>query len=318
MVKEIGLKHIPSAAGGMARVASFAYGPRIMFEAEGGSGGGGNDDAAKAAAAAAAAEAAKTAAATAATEAAKVAADKAAADAEKARLSGLSDKEAELLKDVMSKKKKLEAADAANADLTAKLKAFDGLDVTMIRKMLDDQKTAEKAAAEKAGDFERVKKMMAEESDKAIALAKKEAADSKALLQASNSKIGDLTIGAAFNSSEFVSKELILPASKARSVFGDHFEIEGDHVVGYDKPKGGAERTKLVDAAGSPLAFDEAIKRIVAADADSDRLLKSKLATGAQSRTDNTTRIIKTEGPDGLKGASRILAILEAKKAAKK
>ena len=243
----------------------------------------------------------------------KAEADKAAAaklEADKHANSGLSDKEAALLKESMSRKAKIE-------DLTAKLKEFDGIDVAEIKKMLADKVSAEKATAEKTGDYERVKKMMADEHAAEVTKLRTQIEAQSADVAKLTGQIGDLTIGSAFSSSDFIGKEMVLPPNKARQVYGSNFEIEEGAVIAYDKPKGSADRTKLVDASGKPLAFDEAIKRIVAADPDHASLLKSKLAAGARSTTADLA-VAAAAAAKGLTGASRIEAILNAQAAAAK
>lgn len=293
-----------------------------LFEGEGG---GAPGDAAAVAAAAAAAAAAKVisdkaaadAAAAAKVAADKVIADKVAADAaEAARLAaaggGLSDDAAKLLKENMKQKKLLE-------ENAAKLKEFEGIDVAAVRKLLADKVEAEKLEAEKKGEWDRLKKMMADEHTTALKKAMDELAAERSAKSQADGKINDLTIGSAFSSSEFVTKETVLPPSKARAIYGAHFEIEGAQIVAFDKPKGAEARTKLVDGAGQPLSFEAAVKKIVESDPDHASIRRSKLANGAGSITDSTTKGGATgagggAGAAGPTGSARILAILDARK----
>jgi len=226
------------------------------------------------------------------------------------------DAEAKLLKEVMASKKKLEDAATEKADLAAKLALFDGIDPVAIKALLATQVAAEKAALEKAGDFDRLKAMMATEHAAELAKVTKAAADAAAANNASVSKINDLTIGQAFSTSKFVTDDLVVPAAKARALYGSNFEIEGEAIIAYDKPKGEAARTKLVDGSGNPLSFEESIKRIVEGDPDKDRMLKSKLGDGAGSRT--VKGVTTPPAAGALKGMARIEASLLAGSLAKK
>lgn len=250
-------------------------------------------------------------------EAARIAAEKAEADkkaaeeAEKAKTSGLSEEAAKLLKEQMKTKQKLEEANA-------KLKEFEGIDPVAIKKLLADQAAAEKAAAEAKGDFERVKKMMADEHAAELKKAKDELEAERKKTSEISGRVIELTVGQSFAQSEFL-KQTVLPAAKARAIYGAHFEVEDGVVVAFDKPRTEGNRTKLVDASGTPLGFEAAIKKIVEADPDQDSILRSKLGAGAGSGSGNDVRSGDRGGKQPeVKGASRIEAILNARKAAGK
>lgn len=220
-----------------------------------------------------------------------------------------SDAEAKLVKEVMEKKGRI-------ADLEVQLKAFDGIDPAKVKDLLQKEAAAALAAAEAAGDFERVKTMIVEEHGKEKTTLSATIAELQAKLAERDGLINELTVGSAFDGSEFIAKELVVPKAKARIIYASHFEIEAGRMVGYDKPKGAATRTKLVGGDGNPLGFEDAIKKLVEADPDRDTLLKSKLAPGASSQTDpNAKPAVKTSE---LSGAARIAAALTAQKAAKK
>lgn len=276
--------------------------PQIAFEAEG-TGSGADDAAAKAAAEKAAADAA------AAEKAAadKTAADDAAAAEEAKKKSGLSDKEAELLKENMAKKEKLKEAESKLAALQAEIAKFKDIDPEKAKQLLAKEAEAEKAALEAKGEFDRLKKMMADEHAKEK-LSLEEAVKAKdADLAAALAQINELTIGQAFSNSEFVKSELVMPSSKARAVYGAHFEIEAGRIVAFDKPKGSEGRTKLVDGSGEAMSFEAAMRKIIETDSDRDALLKSKIKEGAGSQTSNDDRN-KGQQETGLKGLSRIAA----------
>lgn len=305
----------PLVGGSAAAIFSSAIGPRIALAPETGAGSGGDDEAAKAAAAAAAKEAADAAE-------KKAADDKAAADAEAKKKAGgaLSDKEAELLKEVMAKKKE-------KKELEERLKAFDGIDPAEVKKILTEREEAKKAAekaelekAEKAGEFDRVKAAMIEAHKKEVEAARAEAASTKDALSAALAQIDDLTVGSAFSNSKFVGEELVLTPGKARQVYGSHFEIVDGKLVAFDKPKGAKERTQLVAGDGETLGFEVALKKLVETDPDRDRLLRSKMLPGAGSKTADVKGEQRKEGTksEGLTGVARIEAALAAKKAGAK
>lgn len=245
---------------------------------------------------------------TAADEAAKAAAE---ADAAKAaeKKTGPSDEEARLLKEVMDKKTKLTAASSRIAELEAAVKQFEGIDVDGVRKMLQDKQDDETRKLEEKGQWDSLKKQMVEgfgkERDE-LATKAAEAASEAAKLKA---QIGDLTVGNAFQSSEFIKEDMTMPVGKARVLYGAHFEFSDGSVKAFDKPAGSAERNVLVDAKGDPLGFEDAIKKIVESDPDRDQLLKSKIKQGAGSKT-----IQKSGAPaqvaDQPSGKDRIAAAL--------
>ena len=291
-----------SAAWALARTNPFM--PQIAFEEPNDQGTGGTDDAAaKAAAEKAAADAAAKAAAD---EAAK----KAKEDDDKSK-SGMSENEAKLLKESMARKEKLVEAEKKLAELQAQIEKFKDIDPEKARSLLAQEAEAEKKQLEAKGEFDRLKKMMAEEHAKEKeALAKaKEAADQS--LAAALAKINDLTIGQAFVTSTFVKDELVMPATKVRQVYGQHFEIEGDRIVAYDKPKSAADRTKLVDGSGEPMSFEAAMAKIIDMDPDRDNLKKSKMKAGAGSQTTETGSKQEAKPGEVSKGLGRMMAALE-------
>lgn len=236
-------------------------------------------------------------AAAAAAEAEKAAAEKATADAATAAAAAAkgksqpSDAEAALLKEVMDKKAALKTANQKAIDLEAKLKSFDGIDLVEITKLLADKKQAEQTDLEKRGEFDRVKQQMVEEHTKAMEalMTSSTTATStlKSALDASTNQITELTIGRSFGDSPFVRDSLTLTPSKARVIYGAHFELADGVIVAYDKPAGSASRTQLVDGKGDPLSFDLAMEKIVGADPDKDHLLRSKMKSGAGSKSDS-------------------------------
>lgn len=210
--------------------------------------------------------------------AAKKAAEEAAK--EKEGKSGPSDEEARLLKENMQKKEQLKKKDD---EIAALKKQFEGIDPEAVRKILAEQKSAEEQALEKKGDYERLKARMAEEHSKEVTSLKAQLEALQGELGKTKGTINDLTVGTQFGQSKFIGEELTLTPAKARVIYGDFFEVEDGKIVGYDKPRGSAGRTALVDQYGSAVAFDAALRKIVEADPEKDHLLKSKVKAGAGS-----------------------------------
>lgn len=199
----------------------------------------------------------------------------------------ISDREAQLLKESMSRKKKLKDAEAKLQELQSKLRNYEGLDPEEARTAVKSVKESKLKEAEKRGEFDKVKKQMLEDHQKTV---DKLNASIEELRQESLKKeniIHDLTIGNSFNQSDFIAKELVLTPTKARVVYKDHFEVQDGNVVAYDKPKSASDRAPLVDGNGDPLRFDEALRKIVESDPDKDALVRSKMKSGADSSTVN-------------------------------
>ncbi len=222
-----------------------------------------------------------------------------------------SETEAKLLKESMKRKERIEA-------LEKELDKFKGIDVEEVKKLTEERKAADKAkrdaekkAAEAAGDVDRVKQMMAEEHRKEVEALNAQQEEIKTLLSKRESQINDLTIGQAFANSNLIKDELVLTPAKARAIYGQHFEHEDGKVVAYDKPAGHPERTKLVDSKGENLSFEAALKKLVDADPDRESIVRSKLAQGANSKT-NTNAKPATQESSEVRGVSRISAILAA------
>lgn len=199
------------------------------------------------------------------------------------------DEEARLLKENMKKKEELKKVADQNATLQAQLKTFEGIDPEAVRKLLADQKAAEEKQLEAKGDFDRLKARMAEEHGKEVTTLKAQLEALQSQLGAASGTINELTIGTQFGQSSFISEELTLTPAKARVVYANHFDLEEGKVVGYDKPRGAANRTALVDQYGAPVPFDAALRKIVDADPDKEQLYRSKIKAGAGSDSKKVT-----------------------------
>jgi hypothetical protein len=221
---------------------------------------------------------------------------------------GPSDEEARLLKENMKRKEELRKAGEDKAALEAKLKQFDGIDPDAIRKLLDEQKTAESKQLEAKGDWERLKARMAEEHTREVGTIKQQLEALQAQLAKSNGTINDLSIGSKFGQSQFISEEMTLTPAKARVIYGDHFDLVDGEVVGYDKPRGSANRTAIVDGYGNAVAFDAAMAKIVESDSEKDHLLKSKIKSGAgsESKKSSGSQQQQSKSTEGMSSLSKI------------
>lgn len=194
-----------------------------------------------------------------------------------------SDEEARLLKEVMKKKDALTKAEGESAALKEQLKQFEGIDPVAIRALIADQKAAEDKQLEAKGEWERLKARMAEEQAKETGALKQTLAETLAELQRVRGNVDELSVGTQFGQSQFIATEMILPPAKARALYGDHFDLVDGKVVGFDKPRGAASRTALIDQYGNSVGFDDAMRRIIEADPEKDFLMKSKVKPGAGS-----------------------------------
>lgn len=235
--------------------------------------------------------------------------DQAGSDAKKP-----TDEEARLLKEVMAKKKALTETQSQLSDLQKQLKAFEGLDVEAAKTALAKVKEAEMNEAEKRGEFERVKEQMRADHQKTVDTLNAQIEELKGALGTRDTTINELTVGSAFSQSAFIKENLVLTPTKARVIYGGHFEVQDGNVVAYDKPKGASDRAPLVDGDGSPLSFEAAIAKLVEIDPDKDNLIRSKIKPGSDSKPSAG----KPENKSAeLTGLEKIAAGLATKKAGK-
>lgn len=150
-------------------------------------------------------------------------------------------------------------------------------------------KAKEEEELRKKGDFDALKARMAEEHSKELEGQKTHAEQLQELVNGLQARVTGMAMAASFAASRFIGEETLLSIAKAHKIYGEHFEVEEGAVVGYDAPRGTAKRTKIIDARGNPMPFDEAIKRIVEADPDRDTILRSRQKPGS-GQGDRATR----------------------------
>lgn len=199
--------------------------------------------------------------------------------------SKVSDKEAELMREVMSKKETITDLKSKLENLEKAVAKFDGLDPEAAKAALSEKEKAEQEKLEKRGEWDRLKEQLLEKHQKTVDEKDQTIADLKSQLNGANEQNQKLTIGHSFDSSSFIQDEMVLTSSKARVIYGNHFEVEDGEVVAYDKPAGASERTMLVNDKGDPLDFNSAIKVLVEKDPEHESLIKSTVRKGADSKT---------------------------------
>lgn len=228
----------------------------------------------------------------------------------------LSDSDAKLLKDLMAQKNRAKELAAELEAAKKKLADFDGVDPSKARKLLADEEEAARKAAEARGEYDRLVAQMGERHQSEQAALNGRLSEAQTTVSALQKEIAELTVGTAFAGSAFVSNDLTLTATKARVIYGSHFEYKDGKVVGYDKPAGASDRTLLVSSTGDALTFDEALRALVEKDPDRDRLLRGKAKAGAGSATVTkgakaATDLADKAAESKLTGAAKIAAGLK-------
>lgn len=208
-------------------------------------------------------------------------------DKDKAKDGKPTDREAQLLKDAMKWKEKAR-------DLEKSVKAIQeqlgDVDPATARKLADEAKERERADLEKKGEYDRIVQQMRDENQKLLKTKDETVSELQTELQKARADIADLTLGAKFRESEFITKQSTLPPTIAQKEFGDYFEYEDGVAVPYDKPKGAKDRTKVVDADGNPKKFDQAIAELYAQHPDAKSLMRSTVKPGAGSRSQSDVK----------------------------
>jgi hypothetical protein len=218
----------------------------------------------------------------------------------------LSDKEAELVREVMQKKEKIETLATTNEQIKSELNElkakFDGIDPEAFKQMQRDNQERRERELENNQDWATLKAEMEErfESERQQIIEQNrtgyeqkinehqtEAQKLQQQLEQSNALIEELTVGNEFGQSQFIAKHLAPSTAKIRKLYGEHFEVEDGKVVAYDKPRGAEKRHPLINGDGKPLNFDLALQKIVDSDPDKDTILKATQQSGSDSGSNN-------------------------------
>jgi len=222
----------------------------------------------------------------------KAAADKAKADQEAADCAAADDASKKDADDAAAKAAEVADLQAQLAAAKAEAAKFNGLDPEAARAAIAAAKEAaekaaelEEAKAKAEGNFEKLRELQQAETEAAVKAAEEAKAAALAEAQAAREELVKAKIETAFANSKFLQEETILSGPKAQRLFSDHVEVEDGKVVVYDKPAGTAGRAKVMDTKGNALPFNDAIKKVIEADADKDAFLKTKTTPGAGSKT---------------------------------
>lgn len=191
----------------------------------------------------------------------------------------VSDKEAELLKEVMKHKGAKKEVEAQLAELSKKL---EGVDLDEYRKIKSEQEQAAEQRLIDKGEFDKVKSQILSQHETKVAELGEQISGKDATIAELQNQLNELTIGASFDTSETVKQTVYTPR-KARVLFGAHFDLVDGKVVGYDAPRGKAGRAPIVDGTGEPAGFEVAMKRIIEADPEKDEIFRTTMRPGADS-----------------------------------
>lgn len=240
---------------------------------------------------------------------------------------GTSEREAELLKEVMKKKGKITDLSGENEELKTKLAQFDGIDLEKYKQLTEAEaeatRRAEEAEQERLRSEGKVDELLAkrDQEHKGIVAQMRDQhteelntvrGESAQLAQANEAlvaQIEELTVGNAFANSDFIHNKLVsaFTPERTRKLYGEHFDVENGSIVAFDKPRNADGRTKLVDKEGNSVGFEEALSRIINADPTASTLLRSESKQGSGSGSSNG-RV--AEQKEIGSGRARILAAL--------
>lgn len=192
-----------------------------------------------------------------------------------------SDAEAKLLKELMALKAKQKAADD---ELKAYKDAAGESKPEELKALIEAKKVAEREALEKRGEYDRILEQVKTEHAKELETLKTQLAEKDLLLSQKDESLVNLTVGRSFSESAFIREKSLIPASIARKEFGAHVDIVDGAAVVYDKPRGAAERTPLVNADGKPKSFEDGIAALYAAHPEAAAMIRAQGKPGAGSQ----------------------------------
>lgn len=251
--------------------------------------------------------------------------DPASAEGEQKEGEQLSQREAELVKEVMKKKGKI-------SELSEQLAQFEGVDLVKYKAMLEKEQAdaeAEKQAenqrlisegkfdellAQKELESQSAISQMAEQHKTALTSLANEKTELEAKIAALTGTIEELTVGSAFSNSDLIRNKLVsaFTPERTRKLYGEHFDIVDGQIIGYDKPRTDPTRVKLVNSEGKPADFEDALTRIIQSGGDATAMFRSSAKQGAGSYTTNGQTY--SPAPEIGEGVNRITAALNKAK----
>lgn len=200
--------------------------------------------------------------------------------------SKLTDTEAAALKDLMKWKDKARELESTVKEFQTK---YADVDVEAARAALKAKEEAENKDLERKGEYDRLLAKQKEAAEAKINSIVTEKSELEKRIEEMANQVNMLTLGNAFANSRYIAENLALTPNKTQALYSSHFEIEDGQLVAYDAPKGSPNRTKIIDARGEPVSFEQAIETIINSDPDKDYLIKATLKSGAGSKTTTTT-----------------------------
>lgn len=233
-----------------------------------------------------------------------------------------SEEEAKLLQEVMKKKEKITSLTESNTalqtqldELKAAVSKFDGVDLEEFKTLKQQAQQQREQELEGKGNWAELKAELEERhSNEKQQIIDQRETEMMSKVSEINEKlqgvevqlakrdavIEELTIGNAFNSSRFVSDELVPSAAKVRKLYGEHFDVVDGQVHAFDKPRGADKRTLIVDANGQPQTFELALSKIVESDPDVDTIKRASQRSGSDSGSENRQGEHKQEIGSGI------------------
>lgn len=230
-------------------------------------------------------------------------------DDNKPSKSGLSDEAAKLLRDVMKHKDRAKQYEDELKVLKSALGDLKPEDVTTL---VQQQKEQERLQLEKRGEYDRILEQVRQEQTREKTSLSEQINALREQLNERDAKIEEMTIGRSFSESAFIREKSRIPASIARKEFGTHVDLLDGQIVVFDKPRGAAERTPIVDANGGYKSFEEAIAHLYTSHPDSKDLIKAQGKPGSGSSTVDTGKKVEQPKPV-VTGVNRIAQALSNK-----
>lgn len=214
-----------------------------------------------------------------------------------ARLAELEEENKTLLNETMSRKQKLKEARTQSEETVAELKklqeamqSFGEVTPEEVQNLLSEKRQAEEKKKQEEEGIEAWKNGFIADFNEKLESTKKELseenADLKRRLKERDQEDAEMQISKAFVNNRYARQSLDISPEKAERLWGDHVELDEDNeLVWYDKPSGSKNRKALVDStSGRPLSSAKALEKIVLADPDGDRFIKSDTKPGSQSK----------------------------------
>lgn len=161
-----------------------------------------------------------------------------------------------------------QAARAAEAKLTA----FGDLDPKTAKEAVEKLKDVDFDKLVNKGEVETIKQQMKDQYEK-------ETTELNEKLNAERQRVNNLTLNNAFNSSEFLSQRVALPADVVQATFRDRFKVDDGKII----PLNGTGEP-LINKHGDIASVDEAFETYISARTDKDTWLKAPDVGGSGSQ----------------------------------